>query len=52
MNTIHSFVHSQMVPSIAILYQYFNLGAQFKTFKYCYLTQKILFNITHLFVYS
>ena len=26
LNTIHSFAHSQVVPSIAILYQYFNLG--------------------------
>ena len=29
-NTIHSFAHSQMVPRIAIQYQYFNLGTQFQ----------------------
>ena len=29
--TLHSFVQSQMVPSIAMLYQYFNLSTQLKS---------------------
>ena len=29
-NIIHSFAHSQMVPSIAMLYQSFNLSPQLK----------------------
>ena len=37
-----------MVPSIAMLYQYFNLGTQLKSFKYYLSTLIILFNITHL----
>ena len=34
MNIIHSFAHRQMVPSIAVLYQDFNLGILVKSFKY------------------
>ena len=49
---VHSFAHSQMIPSIAMLYQYFNSGTQLKSFKYCYLPLIILFNITHLFTHS
>ena len=30
----YSFAHSQMVQSIAMSYQYFNLGTQLKSFKY------------------
>ena len=40
----YSSAHSQMVQRIAMLYQYFSLGAQLKNFKYCYLTRIILFN--------
>ena len=46
-------VDSQMVPSIAMLYQYSNLSTQLKSFKSGYLTLfNILFNITHLFSHS
>ena len=31
-----------MVQSIAMKYQYFSLGTQLKSFKYCYLTQILL----------
>ena len=55
----HLFLDSQMVSSIAILYQYFNLGSQWKSFKYCYLTLFIAMyynhfklNISHLFTHS
>ena len=30
-NTIHLFAHNQMVPSIAMLYQYFNFGTQLRS---------------------
>ena len=35
-----------------MLYQYFNLGLQLESLNYCYLTLKILFNITHSFAHS
>ena len=41
-----------MVPSIAMFYQYFNLGTQFNSLTYCYLTLIILFNSTHSFTHS
>ena len=46
------YMSNQLVPSIAMLYQYFNLGIQLKSFKYCYLTLIILFNITHSFAHN
>ena len=36
LNIIYSFAYSQMVPSIALLKQYFNLDTQAKSFKCCY----------------
>ena len=41
-----------MIPSIALLNRYLNLGTQLKSFQYCYLTLIILFSITHLFARS
>ena len=41
-----------MVPSIAMLYQYFNFGTQLKSFKYCLSTLIIPFNITYSFTQS
>ena len=46
----NSFIYSQMVPNIAMLYQYFKFS-HVKNFKYCYLILKVLFNITHSFAH-
>ena len=52
MKTIHSFAHSQMVPSVVTLYQYFSLDTQWKSFKSCYLTLIILFDTIHSLAHS
>ena len=36
----HSFVHSQIVPSIPIKYQLIDFGTQLD-FKYCYIVSKV-----------
>ena len=46
-NTIHSFAHVQMIPSINMIYKYFNLGTQLKKG-----SLTIQLNIIHLFTYS
>ena len=49
-NINHLFVHSEVVTSIPMSYQYFYLDSH--SFKYCYLILIILFNITHSFTHG
>ena len=44
-NTTCSFAHSPMLRGIPTYYQYFKLDTYLKSFKYCYLTRIIQFNI-------
>ena len=52
LNTIRSFAGSEKFPSIAIIYQYFNLDTHLKNFKYFCSTLTMLLNTVRTFAVS